>query len=223
MRIVIVGGGKLGNQIAANMLERKYSVRLIEKEKAKCMRLANSLGAEVIYGDGTEISVLEEAQTADADCFIAVTGSDQDNLVASQLAKKQFHAKKVIARANDPRNLDALRTLGPDIAVSSTEIITNMIEQEIDSAQMHLLTTLNKGRAAISAITLPADTALDGIALKDVLLPKGSLIISIVRGETLMIPNGLSTFRPADEIVAVCLNGSQKDLLKILSAKKDQP
>jgi trk system potassium uptake protein TrkA len=98
-----------------------------------------------------------------------------------------------------------------------------MIEQEIDSAQMHLLTTLNKGRAAISAITLPADTALDGIALKDVLLPKGSLIISIVRGETLMIPNGLSTFRPADEIVAVCLNGSQKDLLKILSAKKDQP
>jgi trk system potassium uptake protein TrkA len=81
MKIIIVGGGKLGNQIARNMLERKYSVKLIEKDKAKCTRLANNLDAEVIYGDGTELDVLEEAEIKSADCFIAVTGSDQDNLI----------------------------------------------------------------------------------------------------------------------------------------------
>jgi trk system potassium uptake protein len=152
MKIIIVGGGKLGNQIAHNMLDRKYSVKLIEKDKAKCMRLANDLDAEVIYGDGTEMQTLEEAGAKNADCFIAVTGSDQDNLVASQLAKKEYKIKKVIARNNDPRNLDALRKLGPDIAVSSTEIITNMIEQEVDSAQMHLLATLNRGKASINTL-----------------------------------------------------------------------
>lgn len=220
MRIVIVGGGKLGNNIASNMLERKYNVKLIEKDKAKCMKLANNLDAEVIFGDGTELELLEEAGTRDADCFIAVTGSDQDNLVASQLAKKEFHAKKVIARANDPRNLEALRTLGSDIAVSSTEIITNMIEQEVDSAEMHLLATLNKGRAAICAITLPEGSSLGGIALKDLVLPKGSLIISIVRGETMIIPNGYTIFHPNDEVVAVCEGSSQKDLIKILSGDK---
>lgn len=220
MRIVIVGGGKLGNQIARTMLERKYTVKLVEKDKVKCMKLANDLDAEVIFGDGTELEVLEEAGTKNADCFIAVTGSDQDNLVASQLAKKEFMAKKVIARTNDPRNLNALRRLGPDIAVSSTEIITNMIEQEVDSAEMHLLATLNRGRAAISTITLPEDTALNGISLKDLMLPGGSLIISIVRGESMMIPNGLTEFQPNDEIVAVCDGSSQKSLMKVLSARK---
>lgn len=221
MRIVIVGGGKLGNQIARNMLERKYSVKLVEKNKLKCLKLANSLEAEVLCGDGTEIEVLEEAGTRGADCFIAVTGSDQDNLVASQLAKKEFHAAKVIARTNDPRNLQALRTLGPDIAVSSTEIITNLIEQEVDSSGMHLLATLNKGRAAISAITLPENTALEGTALKQLKLPEGSLIISIVRGEKAIIPNGETQFAPGDEIAAVCAGGSQKELVKIFSAVRD--
>lgn len=218
MRIIIVGGGKLGNQIARNMLERKYCVKLIEKDKAKCVRLANDLDAEVIYGDGTELEVLEEAGAKGADCFIAVTGSDQDNLVASQLAKKEFKIRKVIARTNDPRNLEALRSLGPDIAVSSTEIITNMIEQEIDSAQMHLIATLNKGRASISELTLPEDTALKGVMLKDLELPQGSLIISIVRGDTMMIPNGTTSFLPDDEIVAVCDHGSQRELLRALGA-----
>ncbi len=220
MRIVIVGGGKLGHQIASNMLEKNYSVKLIEKNKAKCMRLANELDAEVICGDGTEIEVLDSAGTKNADCFIAVTGSDQDNLVASQLAKKEFKAKKSIIRANDPRNLEALRTLGAGIAVSSTEIITDLIEQEVNAAEMHLLTTLNKGRAGICAITLPEDTALDGVPLKDITLPSGSLVISVLREENMMIPNGFTVIHAGDEIVSVCQSDCQKELLKILGAKK---
>lgn len=221
MRIVIVGGGKLGHQIARNMLERKYDVKLIEKDKLKCMRLANELDVEVICGDGTEIEVLDEAGTKNADCVIAVTGSDQDNLVASQLARKEFKAGKVIARANDPRNLEALRKLGADIAVSSTEIITNLIEQEVDVSKMHLLATLNKGKAGICAITLPRNTALDGVKLKDITLPQGSLIISVVRGDSMMIPNGLTVVHANDEIVAVCENKSQKELMRILGVQKE--
>ncbi len=220
MRIVIVGGGKLGHQIARNMLDRKYDVRLIEKDKLKCMRLANELDAEVLCGDGTEIEVLDDAGTKNADCFIAVTGSDQDNLVASQLAKKEFRAAKVIIRANDPRNLEALRTLGSAIAVSSTEIITNLIEQEVDAAELHLLATLNKGKAAICAMTLPEGSALDGVSLKDITLPRGSLIISLVRNDTMVIPNGYTIVQSGDEIVAVCEDEGQKELMKILSAKR---
>lgn len=220
MKIVIVGGGKLGHQIASNMLERKYSIKLIEKDKLKCIRLANELDAEVICGDGTELEVLDDAGTQNADCFIAVTGSDQDNLVASQLAKRVFKAGKVIARANDPRNLEALRTLGADIAVSSTEIITNLIEQEVNAAEMHLLATLNKGKAGICDMTLPQDTMLDGVMLKDITLPQGSLIISLVRGDSMIIPNGFTVIQTGDEIVAVCDGSSQKELMKVLSAKR---
>ena len=220
MRIVIVGGGKLGYHLATIMLDRKHDVRLIEKNKLRCMRLANELDVEVICGDGTEIETLEDAGTQNADCFIAVTGQDQDNLVASQLAKRQFKAIKVIARANDPRNMDALRILGADIVVSSTEIITNLIEQEVDIAEMHLLATLNKGRAGICTMTLLPDTALEGVTLKDVDLPESSLVISIVRGDAMMIPNGNTVIHANDEIVAVCEGKSQKQLLRVLRERK---
>lgn len=220
MRIVIVGGGKLGYHLATIMLDRKHDVRLIEKNKLRCMRLANELDVEVICGDGTEIETLEDAGTQNADCFIAVTGQDQDNLVASQLAKRQFKAIKVIARANDPLNMDALRILGADIVVSSTEIITNLIEQEVDIAEMHLLATLNKGRAGICTMTLPPDTALEGVTLKDVDLPESSLVISIVRGDAMMIPNGNTVIHANDEIVAVCEGKSQKQLLRVLRERK---
>ncbi len=219
MRIVILGGGKLGYHLAQNMLERDYEVELIEKNKIKCMHLADVLDVEVVCGDGTEIKVLADARTHKADCFIAVTGSDQDNLVASQLAKKRFQVKKVITRANNPRNLEALRKLGMDNAVSSTEIITRLIEQEVESAEMRLVTSLNKGRAAICEIVIPEDAKISGASLKDIELPKSSLIISILRDESLIIPQGDTKIYSGDEVVAVCNGHSQKSLMKMFSEK----
>lgn len=221
MNIIILGGGKLGRQLARNMLDRKNTVHLIEKNKLRCMHLANELDIEVVCGDGTEIEVLRRAQTQNAGCFLAVGGSDQDNLVACQLAKKEFGVQKVIARANDPRNLPVLRTLGTEIVVSSTEIITNLIEQEVDMAEMHMLATLNKGRAAISAVTLPENTKLDGVALKDLDLPSGSLVVSLVRSEKMIVPNGDTTFQTGDEIVTVCEGVSQKKLQTLMTATRN--
>ena len=183
MKIVIMGGGKLGAHLAENMLESKHTVRLIERDKDRCQRLANELDAVIICGDGTELESLTDAETEDADCFIAVTGRDQDNLVACQLAKRQFQVKRV------------------------------------DVAEMHLLATLNKGRAGICAITLPDDTALRRRTLNEISLPAGTLIISIVRGDALIIPNGSTMMQPRDEVVAVCSAGSQKELLRILSGR----
>ena len=219
MKIIIVGGGKLGKDIADNMLERKYDVRLIEKNRAKCIELANDLDVEIICGDGTELEVLEEAGTKNADCFISVTGSDQDNLVATQLAKNEFNARKVIVRANNPRNVEALRTLGTDIVVSSTEIITRLIEQEVDLAGMHLLATLNKGKASIvsaTAFSLWLRRGLDGKMLKDITLPQGCLVISVLRDDDMTIPNGFTVIHTGDEIVSVCdSDNSQRQLLKL--------
>lgn len=219
MKIVIVGGGKLGFYLSETMLDRDYEVKLIEKDKNKCVKLADALNAEVICGDGTEIEVLAGAGINRADCFIAVTGSDQDNLVASQLAKKKFLVKKVITRANNPRNLEALRKLGMNDAVSSTEIITRLIEQEVESAGVRLLASLNKGRAAICEVTVPAEAKVDGTPLKDIELPKSSLIVSITRNEQLIIPQGDTKIYSGDDVVAICEGNSQKKLMKILNEK----
>lgn len=94
MNIVIMGGGKVGESLARRILEgRRHEVRIIESDRARSLQLANALDVEIICGDGTNIDMLENAGVRDADCFIAISGDDANNLVASQLAKQYFGAK----------------------------------------------------------------------------------------------------------------------------------
>ena len=216
MHIVIVGGGKVGRYLASSLIERKNTITVIERDRSHCQHLANMVDAEVILGDGTQPQTLQEAGIEHADCLVAVTGSDETNLVAVQLAKQQFHVPKAIARTNDPRNLETMRALGVDIPVSSTGIITRLIEQEIGAAEMHLLATLNKGRASICTIVLPEDTHLHQKHLRDIRLPSGSLIVSIVRKDSMIIPNGSTILQAGDEVVAICEGASEMALLKAL-------
>ena len=217
MRMIIVGGGKAGWNLARILLERRHTVSLIERDRQRCEKLADDLDAAIFRGDGTNVAVLEAAGAQNADCFMAVTGSDQDNLVACQVAQDHFHAKKVISRVNDPWNIETFRVLGIRNTVSSTEVLTKMIEQEADLAHMHLIATLNQGKAGICSMTLPSNTALDGAALKDIDLPGGTLVISLIRRGVLTIPNGSTILQAGDELVAVSEEKSQKALMRALS------
>jgi len=214
--MVIVGGGQAGRSLARILLERRHEVCLIEKEPSRCRTLADELDAAVIPGDGTMVAVLESAGARKADCVMAVTGVDQDNLVAAQLAQGHFGARKVIARVNDPRNGETFRALGIKDVVSSTELVVQMIEQEADSAQMHLIASLNSGKGEIITMTLPYGTAWEGVALKDIAFPKGTLVISLIRQGVLTIPNGSTVLRVGDELVAVAEDRSRKALHKVL-------
>ncbi len=217
MRVVIAGGGKIGMNLAREMLEKRHMVSLIERDKIRCAKLADALDVEIICGDCTTVSVLEAAETYDTECFMAVTGSDQDNLVASQLAKNYFRAKKVIARSSNPKNIETFQLLGVDYTVSSTEIITKLIEQEANLTHMHLLASLNKGKASICTMVLPPETVYNDVAVKEIKFPHGTLLISVVRNEELIIPNGATVLKKGDELVAVCEDKSQKPLTKLLA------
>lgn len=218
MKMVVMGGGKTGENLARALLEKRYEVSVIELDMTRCRRLADKLDAVVCRGNGTNISVLKAAGTSDCDCFMALTGVDQDNLVAAQLARDYFKAKKVIARVNDPRNVETFRLLGIENVVCSAEILTTMIEQEADETHMHLIATLNEGKAGICSITLPQDSALDGAALHEIKFPDGALLISVIRDGVLIIPNGSTVLKCGDELVAVAGENIQKALVKTLSA-----
>ena len=194
MNIVIMGGGKVGESLARRILEGRHEVRIIESDRARSLQLANALDVEIICGD------------------------DANNLVASQLAKQYFGAKKVIARANDPRNLETMRVLGVDYAVSSTEIIAQMIEQEANLMEFHLVASLNKGRGQICSVTLGENSALHGKSVREVVFPKGALLISIVRNNKLIIPGGDTVLQAGDEIIAVCEERAQKALIRLMNS-----
>ena len=82
MHSLLIGGGKIGYYLTKVLIEKGYDESVVEKEKEACQKFANDLNITVIKGDGTSVSVLEQAGVADADSVIAVTGRDEDNLVA---------------------------------------------------------------------------------------------------------------------------------------------
>lgn len=214
MKVVIVGGGKVGFYVAKTLIENGTDIALIEQDKQACELIADELDIPVICDDGTTVEALLQAGTVNADVFIAVTGSDEANIVSGQIAKRKFQVDRVIARANDPKNVEAMKLLGIDIAVSSTQIITDLIEMEVDT-EVRLIATLNKGKAGI--IDLVAGPGFNplGLPLSQIAVPEKSIIIAVVSNDEMEIPRGNTVIRPGDHITAIADGSARRALKKI--------
>jgi trk system potassium uptake protein TrkA len=212
MYIIVVGGGKVGFYLAKALLSEGHEVLIIERDKRKVEAISNELGSVVLRGDGCEASTLEEAGANRADVLVAVTGDDEDNLVACQLAKVRFHVGRTIARINNPKNEGIFKMLGIDATVSSTNLIMAHIEQELPARSfVHLLQLRTAGVEIIEA-TLTASSPVVGKSLKDLSLPSDCSISLILRGGKAVIPSGSTVFEASDEIIAIATPESEKPL-----------
>src|SRR5205085_8402839 len=100
-----------------------HEVTLIESSRQRYLALEDELEHAVQYGDATELWVLERAGIQRADLVIAVTGDDEDNMLVCQVAKEKYLVERIIARVNNPRNLQHFKLLGIQPAVSATDLI----------------------------------------------------------------------------------------------------
>jgi len=212
MYIIIVGGGKVGYYLAKTLLSYKHKVVVIEPQKELCEKIANDLNITVCNGNGTMIDKLTELNVSKAEIFIAVTGRDEDNLIACQLAKRNFGVKRTIARVNNPKNIQVFERLGVDTAVSSTSIIADLIEQEVDYAGMKTLLKLKDGKIVLSEILIMEKSPVCNKSLKDITIPKDCILISVIRDEEVVIPNGFTVLQAGDYIIAVSSQEDQKEL-----------
>ena len=219
MKIIIVGGGKVGFYLAQALKERGSDVTIIEHNKETCRTIANQLDISVVTGDGTVQSTLHAAGAGDADIVAAVTGRDESNLVCCQTAKKIFGTKKTVARVNNPNNVSALRALGVDTVVSSTENIIEHLEREVDISAVRELIPLDGGEASVVEITLPEDHELAGKSLMELSLPQTCNVVCISRGGHTLIPRGQTKLHGGDILLVVTLSHSVKDLRRALRIK----
>src|SRR3982074_26157 len=105
MYALVVGGGKVGYYLSRDLLERGEEVTLVEKDSARAEWLESQLGSIVMRGDGDELSFLATPGSGASDAVLGVTGDDEDNLIALQLAKQRFNVRRPIARVNNPANV----------------------------------------------------------------------------------------------------------------------
>ena len=180
MFVVIVGCGKIGSSLArALMAGGEHEVAVIDRDASRCEAVQEDLGSVAVVGDACEVGVLAESGVTRADVLLAVTGRDEENLVACQLAKHRFNVPKTVSLINNPSNAPLFRILDIDVTISSTDLILSHIEEELPVHPLvHLMPVI--GTRALVQIKIPPEAMVVGKPLNEILLPDGTLIALLI-------------------------------------------
>ena len=157
--MVVVGAGKVGWNLARELIDKGNELTVIESDRARFATVEEELEHAAQYGDGSELWVLERAGIERADLVIAVTGDDEDNILICQVAREKYGVDRVIARCNNPRNLQHFELLGIKPAVSATDLILRLIEHEVPRVGLLHLLDLPQERLEIIEIEVAARVA----------------------------------------------------------------
>ena len=217
MFAIIVGGGKVGANVARTLIEQDREVVLIESKSTRADSLESEFGHRVVHGDGTELYVLELAGvTRPPDIVVAVTGDDEDNLVIAQLCREQYGVEKVITRVNDPRNQDHFDLLGVSPTVCPTQRILSLIEHEVpEHALVHLL-ELRKENLEIIEVEIDPKCPCVGKAVDRLGMPRGARLISVVRDGVAEIAVGATVLAVGDQVLAILEPEREDEVRRLL-------
>ena len=215
MTILIVGGGKVGYYLAKALATDKHRIVLLEADSDHCGKINDELdrlGVVLICGDGTEMNILRDAGIEYAGILIAVTGYDQNNLVACQLARQYFGVPRTIARVNNPKNIEVFKRLGVDSVVSSTAYIADMISQEVDWTGVNQTLAKKVGDVRIRDLLVGKASVANGKSLTELTMPGGTILITVVRDREAFIPNGQTRIQEGDRVIALSHEADARQL-----------
>ena len=203
MYVIVAGAGKVGWNLARELIDKGHEVTLLEVNRRRYLVVEEELEHAVQYGDATELWVLERAGISRADLVIAVTGDDEDNMLVCQVAKEKYLCDRVIARVNNPRNLQHFKLLGVQPVVSATDLILRLIEHEVPRYGLVHLLALEEERLEIIELEVLPNAPAAGTRVVDVGLPEGSLVISVLRDGQGFVPKADTVIEAGDEVLLV--------------------
>ncbi|MDN3027940.1 TrkA family potassium uptake protein [Streptomyces sp. S.PB5] len=204
MRVVVAGAGRLGTQIAQVLGAARNQVTLVDQDDDRVAELRGHVPAEVRVGDACEPTVLEGAGAHAADLVVATTGEDEDNLVISLLAKRQFKVARVIARVNDDENAWLFTPhWGVDTAVPAAAPLISLIEEATGATDTVALLRLSKAGVNVIETTITGQSRAVGHTLAELAVPPGIVIAAVVRGGRPASPDPGLTLREDDVILVV--------------------
>ena len=215
-----MGAGKVGTFIAEDLVGNGHDVVVVERDhhQVERRRVAPGLGSiSWIVADACEISELARAEPERADVLLAVTGDDEDNLVASLLAKQEFGVPRVIARVNHPANEWMFSEMwGVDIAVSAPHLLSALVEEAVSVGSIVRLLRVAGGKARLIEVTLSDDSPVLGQELVAAGFPRGSSVVAIVRSGNVVVPRGDTSFHVGDEVIVLVTDEAEAEVTALL-------
>ena len=187
MRIVIIGGGKVGGFLARTLREAGHTIIVVEADLSNAKELAASTDVLCLHGDGTDVAVLRRAETQRTDYLLALTGRDEDNLVACQLARTAFGTTRVLARLNDPRNRRTFDALEVPV-VGFTDVVAKVISRELDLRELVRVELLDRGDVSLLEVTIPE--GVPNRVVRSLHLPPDSILVAVRSNEASPAANG---------------------------------
>lgn len=219
MKIILVGGGKVGTALARQLSEEGHNVTVIDTNKPRVEHISEAYDVMGIVGNGASIATLYEAGIEEADVFIAITGSDELNLLCCMFAKKAGHCH-TIARVRNPSYSHELEFIKKQTGISA------IVNPEMAAAMeiSHLLRfpgaskidTFADGRVRLIKCALTEAQGMDGMAIRDILSRLGSdvLVCAVERGADVLIPNGDFVLRNGDQVTFLATQERARDFFQ---------
>jgi trk system potassium uptake protein TrkA len=224
MYVLIVGAGKVGWNLARELLQRRTEVTVVETDPDRYAKVEEELEHSVQRGDGSELWVLERAGIERADLVIAVTGDDEDNILICQVAREKYGVERIVARCNNPRNLQHFELLGIKPVISATDLILRLIEHEVPEYGLVHLLDLPQENLEIIELEVAEGSEAAGKPVRDLGLPEGSLVISILRNKEGFVPAGDSVVQAGDEVLLVLdINIEERVTERFTNTASSQP
>ncbi len=214
MKVVIMGCGRIGEQLALLMLGKGHHVVVIDQEANALARLPSHPGCQTLRGVGFDREVLLQAGIEETEAFAATSRSDNANIVAARIARNVFRVPRVVARLQDPRKVEIYRRLGL-VTISPAHWGAQRISELLTHTDLAPTMTLGNGEVSFLAIELPAH--LVGRFVRDLNVPGEVNVAAITRGETAILPTTGTELRAGDIVHLAVLATAMERVEALLS------
>ena len=212
-RVFILGGKQIGISLAQELERQGVQVKLIEKDAARCELIAGLVKKTVVIrGDGTDQATLEEENVDGVDAFLALTHHDEDNIIASLLARR-LGAGKVVALINRLSYLSMVQRLGINTSVSLRLSTVDAVLQFVRKGRVLSVTTFREEEAEAIELIATEGSPYVGKQLRDIALPRGAIVGAIARTDgEVIVPRGDVSIRPGDRVIFFTLESVVPEL-----------
>jgi trk system potassium uptake protein TrkA len=216
-RVLLVGGGRVGLRVAQLLEKEPLSVKLMERDPARCEELSQLLERTlVLRGDGTDVRVLVEEGIGEMDAVITMTDDEGTNILGALLAK-EYHAKKVVALIKRPSLIQLLPHLGIDAAVSPRISTAGVILKYVRRGRILSVFEVPESDAETLEFVVPPGSQVVGRPIRELGLPAGAIVGAVVHRGEIAIPKGDTVLHPEDQVVVFTLPGAIQALERLFA------
>ncbi len=204
--IMIYGGTSIGYALAKTLENTRLSVKLVEDNEDVCKKLSEILNTTLILNDTClDEEFLLQQNIGDIDLFVAVTFDEEDNLIASLMAK-ELGAKETIVLSERQEYVDIMKRLGVDTTISPRLIMANKLLQFLDPGPLKPLIILQENIAEVVEVSIAESSILVGVSVMAASFPKGMVLAALIRDGKTVVPRGDLIFHAGDSVIICTLN-----------------